>query len=82
MSEAHCYGVVVGFTQFTASELAANNSVEIDSLDFLKLTLQRTPIDSGNELEKANITKINMVYKLCVKIIGLLMVFYRSFCIR
>ncbi len=63
MSKADCYGVIVGLTQVIADELADGNIVEIDSLGSLKLTLQGTPADSDAELGKANITKINVVYR-------------------
>ena len=63
MSKADCYGVIVGLTQVIANELADGNIVEIDSLGSLKLTLQGTPADSDAELGKANITKINVVYR-------------------
>ena len=63
MSKADCYGVIVGLTQVIANELANGNIVEIDHLVSLKLTLQGTPADSDEDLGKANITKINVVYK-------------------
>jgi predicted histone-like DNA-binding protein len=63
MSKADCYGVIVGLTHAIAMSLADGKIVAIDFLGSLKLTLQGTPADSDADLGKANISKINVVYK-------------------
>lgn len=63
MSKADCYGVIIGLTQIIAKELAKGNTVVIDRLGSLKLTVQGTPATTDEELGKNTIAKINVVYQ-------------------
>ncbi len=63
VSRADCYGVIFGLTQVIAEMLGEGKIVKIQSLGSLKVTLQGTPADTVEELGKANIKKVNVVYK-------------------
>ncbi|MGL2966727.1 HU family DNA-binding protein [Flavobacterium sp. XGLA_31] len=68
VSEADCYGVIVGLTKVISESLLKGNIVDIDFLGSFALTLQGTAAESEAPLGKSNITKTKVVFSPCRKL--------------
>jgi len=62
VSEADCYGVIVGLTKVIGESLLKGNIVDIDFLGSFALTLQGTAADSEEDLGKSNIKKTKVTF--------------------
>ncbi|WP_162126132.1 HU family DNA-binding protein [Flavobacterium phycosphaerae] len=62
VSEADCYGVIVGLTRAIGESLLNGHIVDIDFLGSFALTLQGTAADSEADLGKANIKKTKVIF--------------------
>lgn len=62
ISKADCYGVVA-LTKVISESLCNGKIVRIDSLGTFQITLKGLPADTPDELGKATIKGVNIIYK-------------------